>query len=146
MNNSMYFSFRDNHLYYAWDQICLVTDIIRSSYLFFFLCFAAGSHCVSQTGLELTILLYQPFKCWEYRLMSPHSNIKSDQDFNKQIFQNAYRQVVLVTLPHFFQFQNLIIYSTTRVERGRCSGTENGISNMAVGSSCESCSLMNNIF
>lgn len=32
----MYFSFRDNHLYYAWDQICLVTDIIRSSYLFFF--------------------------------------------------------------------------------------------------------------
>jgi hypothetical protein len=46
---------------------------MRSSHsiLFIYLFLGIGSHCVPQVGLELSILLPQPPKCWDYRCAPP---------------------------------------------------------------------------
>jgi hypothetical protein len=43
----------------------------RHSFMFFFFCFfETGSHCVTQAGLELEILLPQTPECWDYIMLN----------------------------------------------------------------------------
>jgi hypothetical protein len=44
----------------------------KSKHSVFILYFETGSHSVTQANLELSILLPQPPKCWDYRCVAPH--------------------------------------------------------------------------
>jgi hypothetical protein len=57
--------------------MCQAPYWVPISFLLLFVClFERGSCNVSQTGLELTIILPQPLKCWDYRpgpsYLTPH--------------------------------------------------------------------------